>query len=1565
MTCSYVVTLAARMPRSLAYEDLNSCHFDKFNRFALWTLILWMIGTIAPSQSSGQARTTANQGKPAAYGWKDPDGAADGVNSISFATATADSTMVAASRLYNIAGDPVADANLPADNSNFTLTFKLVVSTPTLPPNNHSTITAYLTTEYSINGGGSWFAVGGTSQVSVTGTTPGVFTNTQSFTPTLTFSGGQPVWIRLILRGTSSGTLSGGIAKVQVFASTGWTTDPYAITWSHVSGPPVVDVSPYNFDKQDYSRCAHACFAATYAQSTVPYFSLDAPRSVTLAYNGDRVYPRVFVHVNVRPDPYYAGTPTQYNLQVKVNGALVTFVNGEQTLHFAYPGDTGRVRLGGEFNDSAQTTIVYPMDIIVTAVYGSSSFTRDVSTNLAVVNEANSPIARGWTLPGIQKLYLQADGSALITEGDGSAVYFKKQSSIFVTPAGEFSSLIAVGSTWVRSYADSAKVTFDNTGKMTSVKDRFSNQTTITYDGSNRVWKITDPMNRVITLTYGTNGLSSILDPGNRTTNVIVNSGHSLTTITDPDNLSTSFGYDTRGRLRTVTNRGQRVSTFGYDSLSGKLDSLIAPQVGVYENGSISNVVPVVVQIPWQKAGVPFGSTGTPVAAPKADTVKATVTEAGGAITRFTVNHWGTPVQITDPLGRTTTASFEASGLTIRTVYPSGGVDSSVYGSNGLPIFVQFSDTTNRRRFRYAGWGQVDSAWGGPLSGMRMFIGVNGRTDSMRVADSTVRHSVFDAHGRLVSDTDGYHNLIGAHWFSALTGNQIKDSLPGGLTETIYPDTFGRDTAIIVATMPTRRKHYDQMNQELQVFDGVYTTPTAATYDSMGHVISVTDEKGQVYRSAYNALGWLTLRTDPVGNSDTLLYNRDGDLVRHVNRRGQAMIFAYDPIHRDTSRTGSNTESDRWTFSTNGRVITAISPVASETTFANVRGLPDSVKTILGGQVFVQHYAYTNIGLLDSMYISNGLIAFRSRKYTYDPKKLTILGIRLGSSAGTTSLTADRNYHSTKTTFRSGELEDRVYNELGALAAIGANAAYTDSTGRVIALDVLGRIILQANDSIKRAHQFTYDGLGRLVSDSIMISQGIPPGCQGFPPPLKGSNGENCAQAQGWTAASGVTFGYDTVGNRLDQSGSYNTGNRIQSFAGCTYSTDPDGDVTSRSCSGQNITFKWTAESHLDTVAIAGGPTIVYYYDANGRLVRRDSAGGPQRFFLWEGLSLLAELNSTATAEIAEYSYYPGLDSPHAIVVGGIEYDMHEDALGDVVAVTDSANKAVKRSYNYDAWGNLGAGSSDNLPFNGSDRVRWKGALWIGNEANIYYMRNRWYDPGTGRFLSEDPAGLNSGINPMTFGFDDPVNTSDPSGEATCPPGYKPTGRTSEVTVNGQTEYVIECKNPNGGGTILVQTAQNPNRYAGDPTGEGKHPVFWGDDGGVGSALPPSARRFGGTPDDPELGIMDLMPPDDGTPSCVGIFFESWAENMNPMEPDPPSEVAEQATHAYATYRFNGALAYAATKGLTYPFRSSVFRNLLSVSEGLAEVAPYLGVVFAEIGALATEIDAAKKGECE
>src|SRR2546421_7573126 len=381
------------------------------------------------------------------------------------------------------------------------------------------------------------------------------------------------------------------VGLVTVFARGATPARSRALQGTGSPGAPIVDATPYNYAKQDYTLCAVQCFATLYRQSTAPHSSMGTPRTVTLVYNSHRAKPRPYVLVNVSPDLSF-GTPTQYQLQVKVSGALVTFVNGEQTLHFTYPGAVAG-RIGGELNVVSMTTGVYPMDILVSALYsGGSLITTDVATELVVVNEKSSPIAAGWTLAGIEKLYLQSDSAALITEGDGSSVYFSHTPGVYAAPGGEFSKLVlsTLSGTngWARLYPDSTKIVYDNTGKMVQRRDRFNNITTVAYDGSGRVVRITDPMNFADTLIYGTNGLASIKDPGGRITGVSVESAtlRRLLAITDPDNVSTNFVTDTSLLLFKVADRRGDTTQYGYDTVSAKLCLLPFPPVAVLRAGT-------------------------------------------------------------------------------------------------------------------------------------------------------------------------------------------------------------------------------------------------------------------------------------------------------------------------------------------------------------------------------------------------------------------------------------------------------------------------------------------------------------------------------------------------------------------------------------------------------------------------------------------------------------------------------------------------------------------------------------------------------------------------------------------------------------------------------------------------------------------------------------------------------------------------------------------------------------------------------------------------------------------
>src|SRR5882762_7235769 len=49
-------------------------------------------------------------------------------------------------------------------------------------------------------------------------------------------------------------------------------------------------------------------------------------------------------------------------------------------------------------------------------------------------------------------------------------------------------------------------------------------------------------------------------------------------------------------------------------------------------------------------------------------------------------------------------------------------------------------------------------------------------------------------------------------------------------------------------------------------------------------------------------------------------------------------------------------------------------------------------------------------------------------------------------------------------------------------------------------------------------------------------------------------------------------------------------------------------------------------------------------------------------------------------------------------------------------------------------------------------------------ETGLYYYRARYYDSSVGRFISEDPIGINGGINFYAFVGNSPVDLVDPSG---------------------------------------------------------------------------------------------------------------------------------------------------------------------------------------------------------
>lgn len=207
-------------------------------------------------------------------------------------------------------------------------------------------------------------------------------------------------------------------------------------------------------------------------------------------------------------------------------------------------------------------------------------------------------------------------------------------------------------------------------------------------------------------------------------------------------------------------------------------------------------------------------------------------------------------------------------------------------------------------------------------------------------------------------------------------------------------------------------------------------------------------------------------------------------------------------------------------------------------------------------------------------------------------------------------------------------------------------------------------------------------------------------------------------------------------------------------------------------------------------------------------------------------MSRFAELDSDGD-KILEYAY-GGLDNPEALAAAdSTVYFVHPDGLGNVIGlVRDDGNHVAE--YGDPLWDAWATSQSGELPGGETNRVRFKGALWLGDSGgDLYYMRARWYEPKTGRFLSEDPIGLAGGINPYAFAANDPANRRDPLGLAPPYPWPKIEGG-RDYDYDERMRDMIDATNPRDAmfNDMVVGPGAGPGGFFGHTSPDPERPPF-------------------------------------------------------------------------------------------------------------------------------------------
>ncbi len=182
-----------------------------------------------------------------------------------------------------------------------------------------------------------------------------------------------------------------------------------------------------------------------------------------------------------------------------------------------------------------------------------------------------------------------------------------------------------------------------------------------------------------------------------------------------------------------------------------------------------------------------------------------------------------------------------------------------------------------------------------------------------------------------------------------------------------------------------------------------------------------------------------------------------------------------------------------------------------------------------------------------------------------------------------------------------------------------------------------------------------------------------------------------------------------------------------------------------------------------------------YLYDPQGRLAA--VIGTPDQA---QSVELMANDGPQMIAALDEFQVLRWEAMWGPLIDQILEWNNHADALPPRIPLLDHRNSvaslwqpdstSLTQTLNYDPEGRLSIQTLDgqttcsrfckppaDIPFT-------FGSAWTSQRTGLVYLRNRWYSPELGQFLSHDPEGFADSYSPYAYAAFDPINATDPFG---------------------------------------------------------------------------------------------------------------------------------------------------------------------------------------------------------
>ena len=592
---------------------------------------------------------------------------------------------------------------------------------------------------------------------------------------------------------------------------------------------------------------------------------------------------------------------------------------------------------------------------------------------------------------------------------------------------------------------------------------------------------------------------------------------------------------------------------------------------------------------------------------------------------------------------------------------------------------------------------------------------------------------------------DGFSNNL-----QVMASGETEGTIQPGETVTIpvywggtlrpWNTTSQQISISFLTTEENGEKYTYTPNGNLAQFIDAAGNKTEFVYDEFGNLTTImrADESFSFY--TYNADNLVNTYKTRAGDLFVYVYNDNGFLssVAFSNEINQ-IAYEYDVAGNIVKITDSNGDAIEMTYNTGNQ--------PTKVAYSNGRYLEYSYDaegrktSISDGGTYHITYTYNELGQLAKVIdAANNNAVLTS--YEYDEEG---------------NLVKETNGNGTYTLYAYNSLEDLTLKETrNAEGTILSSFDYTyDASG-----------LISTMTTVNGMWTYGYDAAGQVTS---VIFEGFD-------------------DADNYSA----TYVYDNTGNRVsavingvEHSYTYNAMNQLLSDDQFTYTYNANGSLQTKTniTTSEVWTYFWNIKEELIAVVSSTGESWEYAYDANGNRTSvtytdiEDNVLTTEYLYDPTGLGwIVAEI---VNGEVIEtYAYGHSLTSK-TDADGNVVY-FSSDLIGSVSILTD-ANGTILNKYAYDTFGNILTSTEtiDNqFQFVGSD-----GVICDLGPQSLYYMRARYYDASTGRFISEDPLGLSAGdSNLYRYCRNNVIQNVDPAGLAFVKRGLGASELTSRIS---------------------------------------------------------------------------------------------------------------------------------------------------------------------------------------